>query len=637
VNERGEVRAGGVSAAACLIVILVASLAIAGWMTGTQGLKGLVPGGVSMNPLTALCLLASALAILASPRVSPRARSVCRITGLAVAVVGACKLLAICGLAVPEIDRLLFRARLVTEPIPNQMAPNTAGTFLLLGLSLALEPVRVRRGWRPAHMTLGVVAFIALVTLIGYGYGARAMYEVVGYIPMAANTALCFLALALGGLTAHPGEGLDRLLTSTSPSAHVARWLLPASLLVPLVLWWPRSSEPATTAQGLAWASLVMMVVMAAMVWLTTRRLESSDRERRRIESELRRTLARQNHLFASDLIGIVTIDASGAITEANRGFLELTGFGARDLPLAAERHTAPESLELDQRAWRELRERGATRPWEKEWLRRDGSRVPVIAGAVYVPEHDEFFGFGLDLTARKRVEAELESFSYSVSHDLRAPLRHIAGFSDLLLQTQAAQLDETGRRRLQVIADSAQGMGRLIDDLLAFSRMGRVEMRVERVDLGALVAEVRRDLDSEVSSSCVEWRIAELPEVEGDRSMLRQVFVNLLANAVKYSSTREHAVIEIGARAEPSGDHAIWIRDNGVGFDPRYAAKLFGVFQRLHRADEFPGTGIGLANVRRILDRHGGRIQAESAVDRGATFTVVLPVARAEAAARAA
>ena len=224
-----------------------------------------------------------------------------------------------------------------------------------------------------------------------------------------------------------------------------------------------------------------------------------------------------------------------------------------------------------------------------------------------------------------RAANGELEAFSYSVSHDLRAPLRHIDGFADLLSNHAHAVLDDKGRRYLKTISDSAKRMGALIDDLLVFSRIGRGEIRQMDVDLSVLADEVIQDLRIETNGRNVVWKRHVLPVVQGDPALLRQVLVNLFSNAVKYTRPRDPALIEIGCMPS-SGERAIFVRDNGVGFDMNYVAKLFGVFQRLHRGDEFEGTGIGLANVHRIVSRHGGRAWAEGKPGEGATFYFSLP-----------
>ena len=226
----------------------------------------------------------------------------------------------------------------------------------------------------------------------------------------------------------------------------------------------------------------------------------------------------------------------------------------------------------------------------------------------------------------------ELEAFSYSVSHDLRAPLRHIDGFADLLGRHAQSALDDKGRRYLATISDSAKSMGALIDDLLSFSRMGRSEMQHASVNLGDLVTEVRKELSTDLANRDVVWEIGPLPNLVGDAAMLRLALANLLSNAIKYTRGRTPARITIGAR-EQEGETVLFVQDNGAGFDMAYQDKLFGVFQRLHSADEFEGTGIGLANVRRIVQRHGGRVWAEGEPGQGATFFVALPTAGAATA----
>lgn len=220
----------------------------------------------------------------------------------------------------------------------------------------------------------------------------------------------------------------------------------------------------------------------------------------------------------------------------------------------------------------------------------------------------------------------ELEAFSYSVSHDLRTPLRHIDGFVGLLRKQTLDKLDENERRYFDIIANSARQMGMLIDDLLVFSRMGRTELQRTIVASDSLLNEAVNSVQNEINGRQIVWKIAALPEVEADPAMLRQVWVNLINNAVKYTRTRNPAEIEVGCNERSHDKFIFFVRDNGVGFDMQYAHKLFGVFQRLHRADEFEGTGIGLANVRRIIERHGGRTWAEGKPGGGATFYFSLP-----------
>jgi len=222
----------------------------------------------------------------------------------------------------------------------------------------------------------------------------------------------------------------------------------------------------------------------------------------------------------------------------------------------------------------------------------------------------------------------ELEAFSYSVAHDLRAPLRHMDGFIRLLKKHASSSLDEKNQRYLGIISDSARQMGLLIDDLLDFSRVGRTELQLRAVSLHQLVEEAMQELREETDGRNIVWKLGQLPEVTVDRSMLRLVMINLLANAVKFTGKREKAEIEVGAFSNEADEIVVFVRDNGVGFDMEYAGKLFGVFQRLHPAEDYEGTGIGLANVQRIIHRHKGRTWAQGEVDRGATFYFSLPKA---------
>jgi PAS domain S-box-containing protein len=293
---------------------------------------------------------------------------------------------------------------------------------------------------------------------------------------------------------------------------------------------------------------------------------------------------------------------------------------------------------------------------WSAEYRfrRADGTYASILDRAYIIREADgravRMIGAMQDISQRSRAEAEirrlneelerrvaertaqleaanreLEAFSYSVSHDLRAPLRHVDGFARLLAQREAGRLDETSARYLRIVGDSARRMGQLIDDLLSFSRMSRTEMQHRAVNLDQLVADVRYELAPQCEGRAIAWDVAPLPVACGDPAMIRIVLANLLSNAIKYTAPRPQARISISAADTADGEFVVAIRDNGVGFDMQYVHKLFGVFQRLHRDEEFEGTGIGLATVRRIINRHGGRVWAEGWLDAGAAFHFTL------------
>jgi PAS domain S-box-containing protein len=381
---------------------------------------------------------------------------------------------------------------------------------------------------------------------------------------------------------------------------------------------------------------------------------------RRRVEQQLlesRDTLQREivERTQQASLLNLThdTIfvrDMNDIITYWNRGAAELYGW-TEDQAVGKHSHQLLQthySLPMDEVRDELLR----TGRWEGELqkTKADGSRV-FVASRWSLRQDEQGHPVAIletnnDISDRKHREEEirklnqelekrtadleasnkeLEAFAYSVSHDLRAPLRHMVGFTELLQKNVSSMLDEKSLRYMKTILESAKRMGALIDDLLAFSRIARAETRQQPVSLEELVKEVLPDLQRETEGRAIAWNIGALPDTFGDRPMLRLVLVNLIANALKFTRTRPRAEIEIGS-LEKNDAVVVFVRDNGVGFDMKYAHKLFGVFQRLHQSGTFEGTGIGLATVQRIIHRHGGSVWAEGLVDRGATFFFSLP-----------
>jgi PAS domain S-box-containing protein len=385
--------------------------------------------------------------------------------------------------------------------------------------------------------------------------------------------------------------------------------------------------------------------------------------ERRRAAEDLRQSAARHTAIVESAIDAILSIDHEGIVREWNSAAERLFQY-AREEAVGRKIDTliaAPALMALYKQGLAQYLVTGVGsligRPIEMTARRADGTEFVIELGIARIAgSNPALYSCVIrDVTAQKAAVAEigrlnaeleqrvrdrtaeletanneLESFSYSVSHDLRAPLRHIGGFVGMLQARAEASLDAESRELLKGIGTAAERMSRLIEALLTFSRTGRADLRRQRVSLDELVLAVKGEVQAEAGRRRIDWRVEPLPAVEGDAELLRQVLVNLLANAVKYTRPRALPRIEIGARRE-NGSVIIHVRDNGVGFDPRYIDKLFSVFQRLHPASEFEGTGIGLATVRLIIQRHGGRVWAEGAPDRGATFYFSLPVAATE------
>jgi PAS domain S-box-containing protein len=356
---------------------------------------------------------------------------------------------------------------------------------------------------------------------------------------------------------------------------------------------------------------------------------------------ELDEALAEADRYFSisRDLLAIANTD--GQFVRVNPAWQEVFGWTPAEMterPFVDFVH--PEDREATAAETEALAEGHGQLRFVNRYRCKDGSYRWLSWRTVLHPEGKRLYATARDITAQRQAEVEiqrqveeldavnkeLEAFSYSVSHDLRAPLRHVLGFAGLLEAGAGPKLEVEERRYISTIMAAATRMGRLIDDLLSFSRTSRAALTRRRVDLHALVEDVRREVQLAAGDRKVSWEIGPLPDVDGDGALLRVVLVNLLSNAVKYTSEQPESRIEIGHRIEANGEVVVFVRDNGAGFDMAYAHKLFGVFQRLHRAEEFEGTGVGLATVRRIIQRHGGRTWAEGALGQGATFSFSLP-----------
>lgn len=389
--------------------------------------------------------------------------------------------------------------------------------------------------------------------------------------------------------------------------------------------------------------------LVLAVYLLVGRELRRREASAKRIKVDAQRV----RELYDKAPCGYFSTDAQGTITAVNETLLRELGYSRSSVEnqINIKELLAPASKEEFPVGFSPAGKSSVISTREITFVRRDGTPFEASVNTSLLcdleGQHISCLATVFDLGERKRAEEciqqlnddlrrraaqleavnkELEAFAYSVSHDLRAPLRHVNGFVDMLRSHAESQLDEKGRRYLSTISEASRTMSVLIDELLVFSKMGRAGMAQKPVDLSVLVEEVRRTVERDSHGRTIHWVIKPLPEVIGDVAMLRQVLFNLLANAVKYTRHRKEAVIEIGTHSATPEEVVCFVRDNGAGFDMKYVQKLFIAFQRLHSATEFEGTGVGLAIVRRIVQRHGGRTWAEAVVEQGATFYFSLP-----------
>ncbi len=550
-----------------------------------------------------------------------------------------------------KIDQLQFqelRGAIGTSSL-GRMAPNTAFGLVMVGLALVVLDVETRRAHRPAQFLALMAGLVSLLAFIGYPYASTSFHMISSYTGMVWYASLTMLVLCTGILFARPDRGVMTIVTSKGVAGLVVRRLLPAAVFLPIVVGWLRlAGERAglyETEFGLGLFALLNVLVFGALIWWTADLVFRVDAERGRAEESRRAIEERFRAVAETANDAIVSADSFGNITYFNKAAESIFGYPAPDVlgkPLTVlipgRYHDAHGRGLARYLSTGEARVIGKT--VELAGKRKDGSEFPLeFSLASWMAGKQTFFTAMIrDITERKLTEEklartnedltsvnkELEAFTYSVSHDLRAPLRQVDGFSKILLEELAPQLDSNSQHCLRRIQDGVQQMGRLVDDLLNLGRVSRQALVRQRTALKSLVLEVLAELNPETKGREIEWQIGDLPVAECDRGLIKLVFTNLLSNAVKFTRPQEHAVIQVGHMTS-EGQMVIFVRDNGIGFNMRYVDKLFGIFQRLHRQEDFEGTGVGLANVQRIVHRHSGRVWAEAVPHKGATFYFTL------------
>lgn len=508
-----------------VLVILIGSTVLLGWVLNVQLLKSDAPHLIEMNPLTAVLFILCGVALRRATRAKLKIPdSVLLICG-AIILLGGAEKVAECVFGFDlNFDQLLFRKE-VNSPGPfgpNEIAMNTALGFVCCGMALLLLDVETRRGFRPAQVFIVLIGLTALLVLIGYGYHVLPLSRVGSRLPMALNSAVGFGLFSVAALAARPGRGLMMVITSDTTGGAMARRLLPAAILIPLVLGALRFSSEKhgffEVESGISLFAFANIVLFTAVIWWSAKLLFRAEGERLKAMEKLRQTSA--------------------------------------------------------------------------------------------------------DL---ERSNTELQQFAYVASHDLTEPLRMITSYLELLSSRAQEKLGAEEREFIGYAVDGARRMRTLIQDLLAYARVDTRGRPLGPTDCEEVLATVLANLKLAIDESGTVIEHEKLPTVEGDSMQLAQVFQNLLGNAIKFHGQTPPR-IHVGARRN-NDEWLFFVKDNGIGIDPKNFSRIFVLFQRLHTRQEYPGTGMGLAICKKIIERHGGRIWAESKPGEGTTFFFTIPV----------
>ncbi len=651
--------------------VLMGVSVLLGWTFGIEWLKRVLPTLVAMNPATALCFigLGAALLLCRNPQASATAKRSARLITVVVLAVGSIRLVMYIFGVDAGIDQLLFPNALDSDAsgVPNRMAPNTAALFVALALALYFVDHTTKRGWRPTEWLAIATSITALIATLGYFFGVGSLYQVKFFIPMAVNTSTTFLLLSVGVLMARPKEGALATITSDLAGGLLARRLILGALTITIVLSLLRlEGETAGLFElqfGVALMTSMTIVMLIAYFWFLARAMNNIDAARKAVESRLRAAhheLQEQHDLMKTILAsmgeGIAVADLDEHFVLFNPAAQAITGrTPTQEGSTAWSKHfgvfkpdrTTP--FPVDELALK-VALRGESVDDQEQFLRNeqspDGRYVSVSARPLRKPDGEVRGGLVVfrDITERKKLEqrllafnaelerrveertqelarsvAQLQQFAYVASHDLQEPLRMVTSYLQLIDRRYRDKLDDTAREFINYAVDGATRMKQLIVDLLEYSRVESRAGKFTKVDLAKLLMDVTRVLEPVIKETGAQITFGELPEIVADATQLRQLFQNLVANSLKFRG-EDAPRVEIAAERDGEG----WqfsVRDNGIGLDPEHGERIFEMFQRLHSRDAYPGTGIGLAICKKIVERHGGRIWVESAPGVGATF----------------
>lgn len=628
-----------------LLVFAVATVNLIGWSFDIEVFKRILPNSVAMNPMTAICFILSAISfLLLTSKKKLRTQLIAGKTlAIIVLLIGMQLFFGYIFGYKSIIDQLFFSSKLQQENgdhLGNMMAPNTAFGFILTSIGLLLLDFETRNKAMPTQFLALVLALLALLAEFGYLYGLGIFYTLPTFIPMAFHTAFNFFLMSFALLFVHPKKGVMATFTSTKTGGVVFRTFIIPSVVFPMLMGYvneyamSKEHLPHSLANIFLFYSIVIGFVF--IMYHLAKLLNRKDTIRKKMEDDLVESNQKFKNLFDFAPFPMWVYDIETLrFLEVNKVAITRYGYTLEEFKSMSIGDIRPkEDIPKMLQSVKERIEGNETKGSNWRHKLKDGRIIDVLVTSQLIVNEGRqaCLVAAKDITEQLKAEEqikalnkELEAFTFSVAHDLRAPLRIIDGYSGVLREDYSAALDVEGNRLLNIISTNTQQMGQLIDDLLNLSRVGRASLHCTKIDMLNLVEKcVEQQLLFDTEKK-VTININNLEPAYCDGFLMKSVFNNLISNAIKYSCKKEVPIIDIGSYLHE--DEIIYfVKDNGVGFDMKHADKLFGVFQRLHIVNEFEGTGVGLAIVQRIVSKHGGRVWANAVKDEGATFYFSLP-----------
>jgi PAS domain S-box-containing protein len=632
-----------------ILIVFIGVIVLIGWMFNITIFLSPSSGfsTIKSNVGLVFILIGVSLFLLQTKRVNKNNRRIAQIFAFFVVLIGFLTILEYIFNINFGIDQILFKETVgaLHTSSPNRMGFSAALDTFFAGISILFLDITIHRDYRPAQILAIIGGLVSLLALLGYIYGVSALYFIPQYTAIALYAALTFILVFIAIMFERPNKGLMSLIVSKSLGGVLSRRLLPLIIIIPIILGliWKWGVNTGFYDNAFSYVLLVFSIIifLSIILWTTAISIKKVDNDRYKVREDLRLSNLYNRSLIEASVDPLVTIDPYGKITDVNASTEVITGLNREDIIGTDFSDYFTEPLKARE-GYQQVFEEGIVQDYELEIKNKNGHITPVLYNAsVYKDDSNNVIGVfasARDITELKEAEknlklkieeltrsnAELEQFAYVSSHDLQEPLRMIASYLQLLERKYKGKLDAKADKYINFSVDGATRMQNLIDDLLDFSRVTTHANELKLTDLESVYSEILSNLEVLIKENNAIIKHNHLPTVMADKTQISQVFQNLINNAIKFRSD-DQPKINISVKEEH--DHWLFaVQDNGIGIDPKHSDRIFEIFKRLNKKRDYPGTGIGLAICKKIIERHGGRIWVESEMGKGTIFYFTLP-----------